>query len=83
MKIETVGGLVQVENTLTLSLLKIKVSDGFSVREARVVVDFQNGILKVSNPFRRETRELSLSEYDDFDGDLLSFVRAVLSGERY
>lgn len=82
MKVETIGGLVQVENTLSLSLLKIQATDGFSVREARVVVDFQNGILRISNPFRRETRELQLSEYDEFDGDLLSFVKSVLSEGR-
>lgn len=79
VKAASVKDVVHLPN---VSLYRLDVSNGVSVGVSRVTVDFEKGLLRVGNPFSRLTRVMSLSDYDDFDGDMLEFVSDVLSDRR-
>lgn len=68
-------------HTVHVSLFRVAVSNGVSIGDARVALDFQKGQMRIADPFSRLTRVLSLTDYDNFEGDMLAFVAAVLSGE--
>lgn len=72
-------GEVSQRDFLKISLLRYAVTDGMSVRECRVIVDFESGFIKVACPFSRHTRHIALQEYQDAEGDMADFVAAVLS----
>ena len=81
VNVKVIGEVAQ-RDFLHISLLRYAVTDGQSVRESRVIVDFKSGLVKVACPFSRHTRVVALQEYQDADGDMSAFVSAVLSDRR-
>ena len=61
------------------SLVRFFVSNGVSLKESRVIVNFASGSVTVGNPFSKSQSVLTLAEYEKADGDLKAFVGDVLN----
>lgn len=70
-----------VVHRLQGSLVRFIVSDGASLKESRVIVNFAEGSVTVGNPFSKSQCVVMLAEYQKAEGDLKAFVGDVLNRE--